>query len=71
LVDSTTARACLSEHLFRFALGRTKRSSDACEIRALAENLEKNDGSLQKFVLDLVLTPSFRSRPRVPVMGDQ
>ncbi|MEZ4232831.1 MAG: DUF1592 domain-containing protein [Polyangiaceae bacterium] len=65
LAKSPQVAACMSEHLFRYALGRSVANADACEVRALAAPLLETDGdSMQRLILDLVTTPSFLSRPK-------
>ena len=65
LVGSQTVPSCFSEHLFRYALGRGRGAQDRCELNALATHL-RGDDSLQSLLIELALTPSFRSRPALP-----
>ena len=65
LVGSQTVTSCFSEHLFRYALGRGRGAQDRCELNALATHL-RGDDSLQSLLIELALTPSFRSRPALP-----
>jgi hypothetical protein len=51
--------------LFRYALGRRQSTADRCEIEAVAAHLRGGD-SLQQVIIELVATPSFRSRPPLP-----
>jgi hypothetical protein len=63
LPTSRTVSSCMTEHMFRFALGRKNNSQDACEISTLSNQLTNTD-SMQSLVIELVMSPSFRSRPR-------
>lgn len=66
LATSKQAASCMAEHLFRFALGRSVSSADACEVRALGVTLLESDGdSMQSLFLNLVTSPSFVSRPKL------
>jgi hypothetical protein len=65
LAGSETATGCFGEHLFRYALGRRQSTADRCEIEAVAAHLRGGD-SLQQVIIELVATPSFRSRPPLP-----
>ncbi len=66
LAQSPQVAACMSEHLFRYALGRSVANADTCEVQALAGNLlESDDDSMQNLILNLVTTPSFVSRPKL------
>ncbi|MES9942146.1 MAG: PKD domain-containing protein [Candidatus Thiodiazotropha sp. 6PLUC2] len=64
LPTSRTVSSCMSEHMFRFALGRNSSSQDACEITNLSNQLTNTD-SMQSLVIELVMSPSFRSRPTI------
>lgn len=64
LGDSKTVTGCFSEHLFRYALGRGASDADACEVANLAIQLQDGGDSLQGLVLNMVTSPSFRSRPQ-------
>ena len=63
LSQSRTVQQCFGQQLFRFALGRKESTNDRCQIAAVAEELQAGDDSLQRLVVKLVLSPSFRSRP--------
>ncbi|MCB9588153.1 MAG: DUF1592 domain-containing protein [Polyangiaceae bacterium] len=66
LAASPQVAACMSEHLFRYALGRSVANADSCEVKALAVELLETDGdSMQKLIINLVTTPSFLSRPKL------
>jgi hypothetical protein len=64
LPSSRTVSSCMTEHMFRFALGRNNNSQDACEISSLSNQLTSTD-SMQSLVIELVMSPSFRSRPTI------
>lgn len=63
LSQSGEVAECFSTQWFRFALGRTERDQDRCQVRAIAELLQDSDGSLQGMMLALVSSPAFRTRP--------
>lgn len=62
LVESDVVAACTTTHLVRYALGRSERDTDRCEIEALAVSMREGD-SLQEMIVAMVMSPSFRSRP--------
>jgi hypothetical protein len=62
LANSSQVATCMSEHLFRYSLGRGTNRADACELQVLGEQLGSGD-SLQDLIVEMVATPSFRSRP--------
>lgn len=61
LVESEVVAACSTTHLVRYALGRSEREGDRCEIEALAVSMRQGD-SLQETIVGMVMSPSFRSR---------
>lgn len=64
LPQSRVVSHCMVDNLFRFAFGRKASPSDDCELAALADQLHEG-GSLQQLVVELVASPSFRSRPKL------
>ena len=54
---------CVATHLFRYASGRQELTGDGCEIDALTEAMKSSSGSLQETIIQMALSPAFRSRP--------
>jgi hypothetical protein len=59
LAASPQVRACLSQHWFNYALGRTKGDADACSMNAIAEAFSKSN-NIRDLLLTLVTTDAFR-----------
>lgn len=59
LAASPQVRACLSQHWFNYALGRTKGDADACSMNAIAEAFNKSN-NIRDLLLTLVTTDAFR-----------
>ncbi len=65
LSRSATVQSCLAEQWFRFAHGRPNvpdDKGDICALQALTNGLAASKGDIRALVLDLVSTPSFRTR---------
>jgi hypothetical protein len=63
LAESEVAQSCMATQLFRYATGRHEQPGDACQVDTLVEAMNASGGSLQETVIELVLSPAFRSRP--------
>lgn len=63
LAASDVPATCMATHLFRFASGRKEVAGDTCEIEALVDAMNASGGSLQETIVQLVISPAFRSRP--------
>lgn len=59
LAASPLVRACLSQHWFNYALGRTKGDADACSMKVVAEAFSKSN-DIRDLLLTLVTTDAFR-----------
>lgn len=64
LAEDAQARECLATQWYRFALGRTEATADACEIRRLADTLGELDDPKEMLVA-LVTSNAFRFRPEI------
>jgi Protein of unknown function (DUF1592)/Protein of unknown function (DUF1588)/Protein of unknown function (DUF1595)/Protein of unknown function (DUF1585) len=65
LSRSTTVQSCLASQWFRFAHGRPDvpdDPGDICALQTLRKGLVASQGDIRALVLDLVSTPSFRTR---------
>ncbi len=63
LAESDVPMQCVATHLFRYASGRQELTGDGCEIDALTEAMKSSSGSLQETIIQMALSPAFRSRP--------
>lgn len=59
LASSSQVRACLSQHWFNYALGRTKGDADACTMKALADAFAQTS-NIRDLLMTLVTTDAFR-----------
>ncbi|MEZ4301944.1 MAG: DUF1592 domain-containing protein [Polyangiaceae bacterium] len=62
LAESETVQACVVTQWFRFAMGRTEKPEDACELEKLTDSFTEGGGSMKDLLLDLILSDSFRYR---------
>jgi len=59
LATSPQVRACLAQHWFNYALGRTKGDADACSMNALAQAFAQSN-NIRDLLQALVTTDAFR-----------
>jgi len=59
LAGSPTVRACLAQHWFNYAFGRTKSDLDACSIDAMTQAFAASN-NIRDLLLALVTTDAFR-----------
>lgn len=66
LAQSRRVRECGATHYFRYAMGRAEVREDTCQLRALADALERSGGSLPELVVAIVTSNAFRFRVPAP-----
>ncbi len=59
LATSPTVRACLAQHWFNYAFGRTKSDADACSMNAMTQAFDASN-NIRDLLLALVTTDAFR-----------
>jgi hypothetical protein len=59
LATSPQVRACLAQHWFNYALGRTKSDADVCSLNAMTEKFAESN-NIRDLLLALVTTDAFR-----------
>jgi hypothetical protein len=57
---STEVEKCMVMSWFSYALARTLREDDACEVDALHQRFAFSGGNLRQLLEDIVISPSFR-----------
>jgi hypothetical protein len=61
--ESFEARGCYAVNWLRYAYQRQDAPDDACDLRALSENLGKPGYSIKEMIADLTQSRSFMNRP--------
>lgn len=69
LAGSERVKACVVTHWFRFGMGRSEATDDACELDRLKASFDASGGSFRDLVVDIVRSDSFRYR--IPVGGQK
>jgi len=65
LEQSAIASECLSNQLFRFAIGRLESEADACVLKRMSHDLTKDGYSLQDAFVKLATSDAFRFVGRI------
>lgn len=66
LSTSAEVRDCVQKQWFRFSLGRSEASEDACSLAAVKDEFAASDFNVKKLLLALVTSDAFRYRKVEP-----